>query len=302
MPLVGANDGVEALLDMVSDPTHADYGKYLTPAELADRFAAPRDVQDRVEAFFAQYDGVSCGSVGGASLSCTASAAAVERVFHTSMHEFTHVASGRIIVRHTGTVSLPQAVADDIVFVSGLSQFFHFPAADERVHYYHHHHHHQKEGVFTTANASTSTACGGSHGQNCFVTPSTLRGLYNVSSADTTGSAKTSVGVAEFSGNFAIDDASLATFGSQIGSKVDLAINRRGGQPNQPTQQVSEEAQLDIEYTSAMANGVTNWVVSYCVPGLALSLVKSSRSCCICMWGCMSVDLSMLISPRPHSV
>ena len=83
VPLVGANRGVEEMLSRVSDPLSPDYGNYLSPEELAQEFAAPADVQARVEAFFAQYDDVSCGSVGGASLTCRASAAAVERIFHT---------------------------------------------------------------------------------------------------------------------------------------------------------------------------------------------------------------------------
>ena len=67
VPLVGANRGVEEMLSRVSDPLSPDYGNYLSPEELAQEFAAPADVQARVEAFFAQYDDVSCGSVGGAS-------------------------------------------------------------------------------------------------------------------------------------------------------------------------------------------------------------------------------------------
>ena len=250
--LAGANTGVEDALARVSDPLSPAYGHYLTPAELRARFAAPTAVQARAEDFFARH-GVACGNLGGAALACQGSAAALEDAFQTEFYQFTHRASGKTVVRHTGTLSLPRPVANAVDFVSGLGQFMHFPG--QRIRY---------GGTTASAAAATAadgTTCGGSHGQDCYVTPYTLRQLYNVSDAVATGSPKTSVGVAEFSGNFDISDDDLKTFGTNIGSAASpLKIDRRGGHPNDPQQQVSEEAQLDIQYTSGLGNGVQNWV------------------------------------------
>ena len=153
-------------------------------------------------------------------------------------------------MRHKGTISLPQDVADDIAFVSGLSQFFHFPRRRVQLHH----------GAGHTDADPSSSSCGGSEGQDCFVAlrPS-LRALYNVSSEFSTRSAKTSVGVAEFPPNFAIGDASLAKFGVQIGSKASpLAINRRGGKPNagsQPAQRHSLTLNTRARWETASPTG-----------------------------------------------
>jgi tripeptidyl-peptidase I len=247
--LAESNQNVINLLDDISDPRNKNYGHYLSTNDLRSLFAAPLAVQQRVESFFR---GASCNNVVGSSLKCMAKVPLVEHLFETKMYSFTHQLSSKTIVRHTGTLSIPISLKNDIEFITGLGQFFHFEGK------------HAKAHGFTTSNTvattSSSSSCTGSTGQNCYVVPSTIRTLYNVSGSIASGSSKTSVGVAEFSGNFAISDADLKTFGTQMDSKTTLVINNRGGQPNSAKQQVSEEAQLDIEYTSGLGDGVTNWV------------------------------------------
>ena len=270
VPLRGANQGVEDLLAKVSDPTSKQYGEYLTVEELSARFGAPKDVQNRVKGFF-ERQRIECELVGGASLACRAKATAVEQAFETEMFHFKHKLSAKKVLRHIGTLSLPESIADGVEFVTGLGQFFNF--RERQVRFY--------DAVQEPTVSDNGSGCPGKEGQNCFITPFTLRSLYNVSKDMEVGSAKTSVGVAEFSGNFAISDTDLALFGKKIGSEASpLAVDQRGGEPNDSSEPASTEAQLDIEYTSSMGNGVSNWVWNqeHWIYALCMSLQNATNS------------------------
>ena len=231
------------LLKQVSDVRHPNYANYLTPTALALKFSAPPSLQHRVRHFF-EANNAQCTPMGGASLKCTGTATAVENIFHTNMYHFQN--NNVDIVRHTQTISIPSYLQDDISFVTGLGQFFRLK---------------QTKAQATGQLRHTSSATCGRLGKDCYVVPETIRTLYNVSAAFSTGNPKTSVGVAEFAGNYNIRSSDLKTFGTQVGSKTTpLVINHRGGQPNAGSQQVSEEAQLDIQYVSGLGDGVENWV------------------------------------------
>ena len=233
-------------LKQVSDPHSKQYAKYLSPHELKTLFAAPQSVQEQAESFFHDHEAECISS--GSSLKCKATALAVEQMFDTEMYHFTRNNMVTSIVRHTNTLSIPDKLHDSIEFVTGLGSFFNFQSNKGKAH-----------GVVSSVSGS-GDGCG-AQGAGCYVLPETIRTLYNVTEALATGSSKTSVGVAEFAGNYNINDADLKTFGVQVASKTTpLLINHRGGAPNDPSQQVSEEAQLDIQYTSGLGDGVQNWV------------------------------------------
>ena len=243
--LTGANKNVEDILQAVSDPRSQQYGKYYTIQQLQNTFQAPTDIQMRVESFFAN-NNATCIS-NGASLKCTTQIPTAEALFQTEFHAFTHKTTKTKVINHIGTLSLPSEISKDIDFVSGLGQFM----ASSK---------HNHISSITAPTLPTSN-CGGSVGQNCFVTPETMRTLYNISD-DTLGSSSTSVGVAEFGGNYNIGpDSDLSTFGTDIAANTKpLKINQRGGIAASTSGRPSEEAELDIQYTSGMADGVTNWV------------------------------------------
>ena len=244
VPLSGANANVETVLEQISDPLHSLYGQYLTNEQLREQFQAPLSRQQRVEDFF-QSHGADCSNILGSSFKCAASVSAIETMFHTKMYNFQHQTSKRTLIRHAGTISVPMPLAGDIVFVEGLGQFMHYDRRQPKA-----------VGIMTPEDGGC-----GNKGADCFVVPETLRALYNVSDSVQEGSSKTSVGVAEFAGNWHISDSDLKVFGTQIGAKtVPLVINQRGGKPDASSQQASEEAQLDIQYTSGLGDGVENWV------------------------------------------
>ena len=201
-------------------------------------------IQMRVESFFSN-NNATCIS-NGASLKCTSQIPTAEAMFQTEFHAFTHKTTKTKVINHIGTLSLPSEISKDIDFVSGLGQFM---ASSKQNH------------ISSIVSTAPTSNCGGSMGQNCFVTPETMRTLYNISD-DTLGSSSTSVGVAEFGGNYNIGpDSDLSTFGTDIAANTKpLKINQRGGIAASTSGGPSEEAELDIQYTSGMADGVTNWV------------------------------------------
>ena len=109
----------------VSDPNSAQYGEYLTAAELRELTAAPAAVANRVASYF-EAAGASCSNPAGSALRCTGSVAVAERALSTKLALYTHSITGARAVRvqHGSTVSLPDSIADDVQFVSGINQLF----------------------------------------------------------------------------------------------------------------------------------------------------------------------------------
>jgi subtilase family serine protease len=233
-------------LRQVSDPYNKKYGQYLTSDDLKRKFSAPKSVQNRVESFLNKASGnIFCSNLGS-SFSCKTSAPVVEKLFKTQMYHFTREEVD--IVRHVNTISIPIHLKNAIEFVSGLGQFMYFETGKKS----------KAIGIITQS--TTATNCG-NNGAECYILPETIRTLYNISESLSLGSSKTSVGVAEFRGNYNIADADLKLFGAQTGSRTNpLIVNARGGQPNDSSQPVSVEANLDIQYTSGLGDGVKNWV------------------------------------------
>lgn len=116
---------VERLVTEVSDPSGTQYGKYLTAADLRQLTAAPADVVNRVASYF-EAAGASCSNPAGSALRCTGSVAVAERALSTKLALYTHGITGTRVVRvqRGSTISLPDSIADDVQFVSGINQLF----------------------------------------------------------------------------------------------------------------------------------------------------------------------------------
>ena len=246
--LAAANKNVVGkLLNEVANVDHKNYANYMSPMELREFSQAPIPLQRRVQDYFEGFhSAIACANTNGASLKCTCTdILALEKLFETTFHTFTHTETSLTVVRHVGALSVPTSLKGDVLSVTGLGSFLVFSRRKQ----------HAVDGAVAS---KAGASCAG--GTGCYVLPETLRNLYNVSDAQAVGGGASSQGVAEFAGNFNERDADLADFGTSVGSKSPLKVDKRGGQPNLPSQPASIEAELDIQYIAAVGAENTNWV------------------------------------------
>ncbi|MEV6848857.1 S53 family peptidase [Actinoplanes sp. NPDC051411] len=104
----------------VSDPGTTDYRKFLTDAQLRQRFGASRATVAQV-AEWARAEGFRVGPLDatGSRLPLTASAATVQRAFGVTIYD----SAEEGVRAHTSTaVRLPPRIAADVTAISGLNQ------------------------------------------------------------------------------------------------------------------------------------------------------------------------------------
>jgi subtilase family serine protease len=107
---------------VLSRETSLDYGNFMSVDDIQSLVAASRECASGVSTYLEAF-GVSCKSTGD-SLACKGRVAALEAAFVTPLHVFIHTTSGRRVVSHTASISLPDVVSVGCVeFVSGLGFF-----------------------------------------------------------------------------------------------------------------------------------------------------------------------------------
>merc|ERR1719326_786075 len=109
----------------VSDPKHANYGKYLSRDEITEMLAVPQDRLERIQEYLAAHD---CSEINVApnqdvvSVACPVSA--IETALNTKLHFFTHQEHTDVqIVRASQHYHLPEHMSRDVVMVGELLQF-----------------------------------------------------------------------------------------------------------------------------------------------------------------------------------
>merc|ERR1712032_1754765 len=148
-----------------------------------------------------------------------ARASAVERLFETEMHLFTHADAGATIARATGEVSVPPQVSNAVDIVSGLTDF----------------------PMFGPKNLHRSTSV--QNAVSPVVIPESLKNMYSVpDSLDATGVSQS---VAEFQDDASYNKDDLQTFFKQTGEPSatvsDIVGPYSGKYPDM-------EATLDTQY------------------------------------------------------
>ena len=110
----------EQLVAQLSDPTSANYGKYLSPTAFNDRFAPTATAVSRVENFLSAAGiDVSGVSAGNRWVSATGTVAALDKAFGTTLKTFT--VDGKKLRAPATSVTVPSAIAADVSTVTGLS-------------------------------------------------------------------------------------------------------------------------------------------------------------------------------------
>jgi subtilase family serine protease len=114
--------GLDRLLNEISDPTSASYGKFLTVEEFTDRFGPTQADYDAVVAF-ANAHGllVTGGSRDGMEVQVRGSVSAVEAAFHLNMRTYQHPLENRAFYApdHEPTLNLPIRLSH----ISGLDNY-----------------------------------------------------------------------------------------------------------------------------------------------------------------------------------
>lgn len=111
--------GAESFVKAVSDPTSPQHGKFLSPAQFTQRFAASRsDVQKAVK--WLQSQGLTTGAVSTTRsyVQVSGPTAAINKAFATQLH--TYAKNGRTFSAPAETVTMPTSVAGVVGGVVGL--------------------------------------------------------------------------------------------------------------------------------------------------------------------------------------
>ena len=116
----GGENALKAAVAAVSDPDSPSYGRYLTPEQFRAQYEPSKHTVKSVSAWL-EADGLKVIAVESASrfITATGTAAAAEAAFATELHQFTK--GGDTFRAPTGTATVPDAIAADVLAVSGLS-------------------------------------------------------------------------------------------------------------------------------------------------------------------------------------
>jgi subtilase family serine protease len=116
----GGEDALKAAVDAVSTPGSPAYGQYLTPDQFRAKYA-PTPATIKAVKQWLRSEGLKVTGVesSGRYIAASGDAAAAEAAFATTLHEFS--AAGDTFQAPTATPSVPDAIAADVLAVSGLS-------------------------------------------------------------------------------------------------------------------------------------------------------------------------------------
>ena len=234
--LLTNRQALENDLAALYDPNSPQYGQYLTPQQVADRYGASQASIDKVTSFL-QAQGFQILSVSSLrdSLQVSASVAQITQTFSVLLQTFQQ--HGQTVFGPSGTVTLPAALKGLVTSIVGLSSF----ATP---------HPHQIPGAPSTASKASPAACAGVPSVN--VTMAQIANTYGYASAYKAGytGKGVSVGILEFDDQMQMSD--LTTFlACTTGGKLHYSLVKVDG--GATTNDGNGEAELDFEYLSALA-------------------------------------------------
>ena len=119
-------DALDRAYHAVTDFTSPQRGQYLSVEQLAAEVAPANTAGEAVKTWLSSVCGATfiADSLSGDVLTVVAPVSGVEAAFGARMHHFRHRASGRVVVRASGKVPIPAAIAGHVDIVVGLTDFF----------------------------------------------------------------------------------------------------------------------------------------------------------------------------------
>ena len=217
----GVEAAIKQRMALVSDPYGADYGKYLTLAEV-ERLSAPLPASlAAVRAWLDSAEGIDHHVAGtGDWVRASGLVGDVQRLLGVGIAAYQHTVATERIWRTEEAIVLPSVVAAHVVTVAGLSTF---PVIHEHP-------------------RVASVEAGGPQ-----VTPALIKKLYNISSHKAESDSKASQALAEFQGQGYLP-SDLAAFEKKFDLPAQKVRNVTG---KDATATAGVEASLDVQYIIA---------------------------------------------------
>lgn len=186
----------------------------------------------------------------GDSIEASVSLQELEAMTSGSFATFVHTESGRLLVRLTGGVSLPLAIAEYIETFTGLHGF---PLDAKAIR--------MKDDSTSVTLKDDSTS----------VTPAVINQVYSIKHVTKSG-YKNIQAIAQYQGQY-VAPSDLSNFCLHFNPDgVDCKIGKFIGQNN--ATQSGVESMLDTEYIIAVGQGTTTWVYSYPNDDFCADLLK----------------------------
>ncbi len=228
-------EDLDALLRQQQTPGAAQFHKFLTPEEYADRFGLNTDDLAKVTEWLAN-QGFSDVQVARSRtfVSFAGTAGLVETAFHTSIHRYS--LNGEIHYANTSDPSLPQALEGTVQSIRGLHNFRMRPHGIRKL-----------QPHFTSS-------ISGSH----FIAPDDFATMYNVKPLYQSGVDGTGVKIA-IVGQSDIQLSDIRAFRAAAGLPAnDPTIMLTGTDPGVQSSSGDEgESDLDVEWAGAIARNAT---------------------------------------------
>ncbi len=236
----GQETAIESLLAAQHDPTSPSYHQWLTPAQFGQQFGVAQADLNTVTGWLeSQGFTVNAVAAGRRSIEFSGTASQVEQAFHTEMHRYS--VNGVEHVANSTDISIPSALAPVVGGVVSLHNFRSHPLHK------------------VIARHPLTDLSGGSNALSPydFATIYDVAALWNLN-FDGTGQT---VAVA---GRTNINPTDIATFRSTFGlpgNNTQVVVN--GTNPGIVSSDEETEADLDVEWSGAVAKGATiKFVVS----------------------------------------
>ena len=272
--------GLNAFIAAVSDRADPAYGKYLTPAQFAQRFGPTTATVGRLTAYL-KSQGLKVGNVstGNLVVDASGSAAQVATAFGTRLS--TYKQGSKTYYANAAAPSLPADLASSVVDVAGLSSY-----ATR---------HHQSVAPAAVSPHATT------------ITPAKARSAYNLTSLINGGfkGGGVTVGLVEFDG---FQQSNITTYDNNFSLGVSsnpAKVTVDGGSGALGGGQV--EVELDIEVVQAIAPAAS--IKVYEAPNtdageqdLNAALVSADVPVVSCSWGAAEPDRTASNINADHTI
>jgi len=113
----------DALFWDISNPKSDNYANYLTREEVDEITSCPGD-KEALKSFLSQFELKEVTEFGNA-IRVSSSIKIAEQMLQTEFHHFQHTDSKKTYIRQLGDVTLPNEFEGVVLFITGVSDFFH---------------------------------------------------------------------------------------------------------------------------------------------------------------------------------
>jgi len=224
---------MQQIFEESSTPDHKRYLEHASWHELGDMIRPSDEAIGATIGMLASKGATDISIANhGDYIKASVSMRELEALTEGSFQTFEHKSSGRRLVRLTGGVKLPIAIAKYVQTFTGLHGF-------------------PLDAKPLVGNASGAQV----------VTPSVINKAYGIDEQSVKKSGKTNIqAIGQFQGQY-VSATDLSKFCQAYDSQADCSIAKFVGKNT--ASQPGVESMLDTEYITGIAQGVTTWVYSY---------------------------------------